>query len=375
MRETLRFAEFARAVEVPPSPEESWRPTLLCLKPDEASRFEEFCRRRRIAVIDRIERQVEDLAAVRLPSSKQLADRECFVEETMAGCGGRASYGTWVYFPWDSKAVHLLDPDEYFEVITDRNRDKITREEQQTLRGKKVGVVGLSVGAEAAVTIAQEHLCGHLVLADFDRLDLSNLNRLNAGCDELGLSKAIMVARRVAKIDPYIEVTVYHEGVTGANARQFLDGLDLLIEECDGLQVKYDLRLLARERGVNVVYAADERGFLSIEPYAFWPELRPFHGLVETRPQQRETYATPHDFMKALAEWLGGWENISPRARHSLGRVGDTLSGYPQLAGEARYAAGQVGAAARRLLLGERLPPFVGNIDLAELIPSGDTAA
>lgn len=42
----------------------------------------------------------------------------------------------------------------------------------------------------------------------------------------------------------------------------------------------------------------------------------------------------------------------------------------PQLASEARYAAGQLGNVARRLLLGETLPPFVGNLDLEELVPS-----
>jgi hypothetical protein len=74
-------------------------------------------------------------------------------------------------------------------------------------------------------------------------------------------------------------------------------------------------------------------------------------------------------FFKALTEWLGGWDNLSERSRRSLERVGDTLCGYPQLASEARYAAGQLGHVARRLLLGERVAPFVGNLDLAELLP------
>ncbi len=90
--------------------------------------------------------------------------------------------------------------------------DKITRTEQAALRTKRVGVIGLSVGGEAAVTVAQEHLCGTLVIADLDRLDLSNLNRLNAGCDDLGVMKTTIVARRVAKIDPYLRVVTFAEG-------------------------------------------------------------------------------------------------------------------------------------------------------------------
>ena len=35
--------------------------------------------------------------------------------------------------------------------------------------------------------------------------------------------------------------------------------------------------------------------------------------------------------MKALTEWMGGWDNISERSRRSLERIGDTVCGYPQL--------------------------------------------
>ena len=208
------------------------------------------------------------------------------------------------------------------------------------------------------------------MLADFDRLDLSNLNRLQAGCDELGLPKTTIAARRIIKIDPYLKVSVFEDGVSAANAGQFLDGLDLLIEECDSPQIKREVRLLAKERGINVVYAADERGFFSVEPYGDFPGLRPFHGRAERPQPPREDYPTPLSFFRALSEWIGGWDNLSERTRHSLERIGDELCGYPQLASEARYAAGQIGHVARRLLLGEHVPPYCGNLDLDDLVPS-----
>jgi hypothetical protein len=371
MHDALGFAEFARALASPPrAPGSDWRPAFFRLTPDDLASFDALCRERRLNVVDTIERQLADLAAVRLPSAHQSAERGRFVADVLAARGGRASYGTWAYFPWEAKLVHLLDPEDYFDVITDRNRDKITKDEQRRLRSKRVGVVGLSVGGEAAVTVAQEHLCGHIVLADFDRLDLSNLNRLHAGCDELGLPKTTIAARRIAKIDPYLEVTVFEGGVTAENAGQFLGGLDLLIEECDDPRVKREVRLLAKERGVNVVYAADERGFFSVEPYRDFPDLGPFHGRVGRPQPPREDYPDAPAFFRALSEWIGGWDNLSERTRGSLVRIGEELCGYPQLASEARYAAGQIGHVARRLLLGERVPPYCGNLDLDDLVPS-----
>lgn len=367
-RDLAGFSEALRRSSPPPR-SWSWEPQVVRLEPGEFGPFAALCRERGIGLVDPIDRQLAELARVRLPGAPE-EERERWAEERAAARGGRPTYGAWVHLPWELAAVHLLDRDEYFEVITNRNREKITREEQELLRSRRVGVVGLSVGGEAAVAVAQEHLCGELVLADFDRLDLSNLNRLNAGFDELGERKTTIVARRIARIDPYLDLTVFEEGVTQGNLDDFLDGLDLLVEESDDLPMKLRIRAEARARGIDIVYAGDERGFLSVEPYSTHPELPPFHGRVEAPQPRREEATDPVAFMRALTEWLGGWEAISDRSRRSLERVGTTLCGYPQLAGEARYAAGQVGHAARRLLLGERLPPFIGHLDLADLLPA-----
>jgi hypothetical protein len=357
------------AVDAPSvTPVESWRPLLVRLTTDVVTQFFRFCELRRVEVVDTIARQLDELALVKNPSA-DLDTRRRDVAARIEAAGSLEAFGVWVWYPWCAAVVHLLDRDDYFDVITNRNQDKITRDEQLLLRQKRIGIVGLSVGGEAAVTVAQEHLCGHVILADFDRLDLSNLNRLGAGCDELGLPKTHIVARRIAKIDPYIRVTVFDEGVTPTNAERFVDRLDLLIEECDGLQVKRDLRLLCKSRGIDVIFAADERGFLSVEPYSTTPSLRPFHGRVEQSQPNRDAYATPLAFMRALAIWMGGWEALSERSRDSLACIGDRLCGYPQLASEARFTAGQLGHVARRLLLGERLAPFIGNLDLESLLP------
>lgn len=367
-RRHLDLDAFDRELRQPSTPTaESWEPWLVRLGPQDVEGFHELCREADLTSVDAIDTQLDELAAVRLPGGSRTA-RERLIDEEIGRAGGREAYGCRVFLPWEGRVFHLLDEEEYLAVVTDRNHDKITAEEQRRLRGMCVGVVGLSVGGEAAVTIAQEHLCGHLVLADFDTLDLSNLNRLGAGFDELGLNKAVLVARRIARLDPYLRVTVLRDGVTEGNLHGFLDGLDLLLEECDDLPLKHRIRVRARAQGLNVVFAGDERGFLSVEPYGTHPELLPFHGRVTESQGGRESYPTTQAFWVALAEWLGGWDAISQRSRDSLRQIGETVSGYPQLASEARYAAGQVGHVARRLLLGEEVPPFVGHLDLEELL-------
>lgn len=362
---SFTLAGFATALDKGPTPGWVWRPLLVELEPEEAPGLRAFCRDRGIKLVDEIRGQIAELATVRRPREGADGGRREFLETLLEEQGGRTeSYGTWAYFPWERKMVHLLPREDFFDVITSRNQDKITRGEQLRLRAKSVGIVGLSVGAEIAVTLAQEHLCGLIRLADFDSLELSNLNRLSAGIDDLGVNKAHLAARRIAKIDPFLEVEVFDQGVSPGNEDVFLHGLDLLVEECDDLVTKYHLRERARELGLNVVFAADERGMLSVEPYAHAPDLAPFHGRIPHPPQARETFSSQGAFMRSLVDWLGGWDNISERSGGSVEKIGESLCGYPQLASEPRLAAGMVGPAARRLLLGEELPPLFGYLDL-----------
>lgn len=374
--EPRSLAVFEQAVRTSAWPLEwRWRPQLLRLGPGEFDLLETLAREARITLVDPIDRQLLDLALITFPAAVDGARRARYIEDLARERGSRAAYGCWALFAWENKIVHVLDREHYFDVISNRNQDKITRDEQLVLRKKRVAVIGLSVGGEAAVTVAQENLCGEIVLADFDRLDLSNLNRLNAGCDDLGEKKAVIVARRIAKLNPYLGIRLFEDGVRADNLDAFLDGVDLIVEECDDLRMKYEIRQAARMRGVNVVFAADERGFLSVEPYASSPDLQPFHGRIAAPQRSREEFSTSLDFMKALTEWMGGWDVISERSRRSLERLGDTLCGYPQLASEARYAAGQIGHVARRLLLGEQLPPSLGHFDLTDAVRSGTEQA
>ena len=96
----------------------------------------------------------------------------------------------------------------------DRNRNLITAAELERLGRLRIGVVGLSVGHAIAYTLAAQGLCGELRLADFDDLELSNLNRVPATVFDLGVNKAVVCARRIAELDPYLPVTVVAAGIT-----------------------------------------------------------------------------------------------------------------------------------------------------------------
>ena len=92
----------------------------------------------------------------------------------------------WVCYPWRRAAVRVLAPPHFDLLRLDRNRNKITLAEQERFRRVGVAVVGLSVGHVIAHTLVLEGLCGRITLADFDEIELSNLNRIPASLLDLG---------------------------------------------------------------------------------------------------------------------------------------------------------------------------------------------
>ena len=186
----------------------------------------------------------------------------------------------WAYYPWRRTVASVLGPRGFRAVRLDRNRNLITAEEQDRLGQLRIGVVGLSVGHAIAHILAQEGLCGQLRLADFDELELSNLNRVPADGVRPRFEQGDMAARRIAELDPYLPVEVFDRGITAESVDGFLDGIDILVEECDSLDTKVLVRQAARARRIPVLMATGDRGLLDVERFDLEPQRPILHGLL-----------------------------------------------------------------------------------------------
>lgn len=280
-------------------------------------------------------------------------------------------YGVWVYYPWSERVVHILDEDEFKELRTNRNRYKITREEQDALNHKKIGVIGLSVGQSVSLTLAMERGFGELRIADFDDLEITNLNRLRSGVHNMGLLKTVLVAREIAEIDPYLKVTPFHEGITEENIEHFLlDGgkLDVLIDECDGVEVKIKCRIAAKKHGIPVLMEASDRGTIDIERFDLEPDRPILHGKVEHLDLSRVKEAkTMEDKLPYLLP-IVGIETMSTRLKASAIEIGQTINTWPQLASAVTLGGGITADICRRVLLDQLHVSGRWFIDIEDLI-------
>ena len=350
---------------------EEYRPVIFKLPADQSTLRSLLEKEPGIRIHDRIHAQLRELLKSLNPSIR--FDTPRLEDAIIKHLGNKQlkEYGCWVFYPWSRTLAHILDAEEFAVVRTDRNRNKITREEQALLATKKVGVIGLSVGQSVSVTMALERCFGEIRLADFDTLDLSNLNRIRTGIGNLGLNKAIVTAREIAEIDPYLNVTCFTDGLTKENMDAFFtEGgkLDILVEECDSVDIKILARQKAKALRIPVVMDMSDRGCLDVERFDLEPNRPLMHGWIEhldldaaSRPmtaEEKVPYMLP----------ITGVETLSPRMKASVIELGQTVSTWPQLATSVVLGGALAGDAVRRIVLNEFKASGRWFVDLDELI-------
>lgn len=267
--------------------------------------------------------------------------------------------GTWIVFPWKNIAVHTLSKEEFLLLRLSRNHDLITKEEQERLRARTIGIAGLNVGNPAAICLAQEGIGSTFFMADNDTLSLSNLNRFRAGLPELGMNKAVLSARQAMEINPFLNITVWENGITPDRVEEFVRNSEIVIEEVDHLPLKIALREEAKRQRKPVIMVTGNGHdiILDIERFDEEPELPLLSGKLEQSIMAKIAEPTPPSFSEKiiLARDFMGKQYLAPRLYDSFPKVGQTLIGIPQLA-EATFLRGAVLThVARGILLGEKI--------------------
>lgn len=333
----------------------NWKPEFIYpTTPTGQTRIDELIGKTGIMIFDEMWSQLKELIEQSNPSTTYSAkELEDAINSHLRG-KAISEYGVWVYYEWSNRLVHLLEEKEFITLRTDRNRNKITPEEQEVFLTKKIGLMGLSVGNSIAITLAMERCFGELRLADYDELELTNLNRIRTGVHNLGLSKAISTAREIMEIDPYLNITCFTEGVTANNTNKFMTGggkLDLLIDECDSLNIKVTSRINARQLGIPVIMQTSDRGMTDVERFDLEPNRGLFHGLIEELSIEKlATLKTTEEKLPYVMAMVG-FNTISNRLKSSLPEIGKTIKTWPQLASSVSLGAGIVSDIAKRIFL------------------------
>lgn len=308
-----------------------------------------------IIVHDDIESQIRELIKLKNPKTIfDTAKMDVAYADHISGID-RDTYGVWVYYSWNKSLVHVLEKEDFITVRTNRNRYKITDEEQARMRGKKVGVIGLSVGQSVAMTLAMERSCEELRLCDFDVLELSNYNRIRTKLTNLGLRKTVSVAREILEMDPFLTIKCFHDGLTFNNIDAFfLEGgkLDICIDECDGVDMKIQCRIKAREFNIPVVMEASDNCTIDVERFDLEKNRPLLHGYIDHLDINKAAHLKTNDEKVPYMLAILSPEFMTGRMLASMFEIKESITTWPQLASSVTYGGGITASVCRRILLG-----------------------
>lgn len=326
---------------------------------------------------DIFELQSQELFEIRNPSLK--SERTAYTRAEKAFIASRTAHpahGDWIFFPWSGVLVHAVTKNEYAEIRTNRNRNLITTDEQRILANATIGVAGLSVGSNIATGMLYQGIGSTFRIAEFDRLETANLNRIRAGMPDIGKKKMDVLTQTMYEVDPHVHIEEYPKGLTRANLSKFVGTtrpLSILVDEIDDFEMKIRMRFAAKAARIPVLMFANvaDKVILDVERYDKEPERPIFHGLLGNIPDELLRGKVLTDSEKhQYAVLFVGKENVSARALASVAEIGKTLTGRPQLSATVTISGGIATYLARKILLDEDMPSGRQVVSFASFEPT-----
>jgi sulfur carrier protein ThiS adenylyltransferase len=129
----------------------------------------------------------------------------------------------------------------------------------------KVGIAGLGgLGSNAAISLARMGI-GKLVIADFDVVEPSNLNRQQYFVKHIGMKKTEAMKEILAECNPFIEIEANDIYLNENNVPEIFKEVDIIIEAFDNPVCKSMIvnTVLSKMKGKKVVAASGLAGYYS----------------------------------------------------------------------------------------------------------------
>ena len=128
-----------------------------------------------------------------------------------------------------SHLLYTLSEQETYALLVQRHGE----ERQKKFSGACVGIAGLGgLGSHVAIHLARLGI-GHIILADFDVVDETNLHRQHYTFQDIGQEKNKALIRQLKEINPYIEYQGYNVRLTAQNIPDIFHECDVICEAFD----------------------------------------------------------------------------------------------------------------------------------------------
>jgi sulfur carrier protein ThiS adenylyltransferase len=127
----------------------------------------------------------------------------------------------------------------------------------------RVGIAGVGgLGSNCAVALARSGV-GTLVIADFDVIEESNLNRQYFFTNQIGLMKTLALKENISLINPEVVVISHQKKLDRTNISEIFSGCNIIVEAFDIAAMKEMLieTVQVKMPGIPVVVGSGMAGW------------------------------------------------------------------------------------------------------------------
>lgn len=128
---------------------------------------------------------------------------------------------------------------------------------QEALKKSQVLIVGLGgLGSPVAMYLAAAGV-GRLLLADFDAVDLSNLQRqILHNSERIGWTKVDSAVATLSALNPHCELVPLKRSLSPSRLAELSTEVDLIIDASDNFQTRYAVNTACIQAGIPLVSGA-----------------------------------------------------------------------------------------------------------------------
>jgi len=128
---------------------------------------------------------------------------------------------------------------------------------QKKIRSSKVLIVGAGGLGCPIVDYLSRAGVGTIGIADFDKINLSNIHRQNLyNLKDIGKYKVDVVKEKIKSINPFTKIKTYKKKITNKNLNNVIKSFDIIVDGSDNFKTKFLLNKYSIKYKKNLIVGA-----------------------------------------------------------------------------------------------------------------------
>ena len=197
---------------------------------------------------------------------------------------------------------------------------------QQQLMNSTALIIGMGgLGSPIAMYLASAGV-GHLILADFDDVELSNLQRqIIHTTNDIGKAKVDSAFETLQAINPEITITRFKQKLSHENLNELIPQVDVVIDGCDNFETRFAVNRASVQHHKPLVSGAAIRFEGQVSVFPNQGGNTPCYQCLYKEDGEEELRCSENGVLAPVVGLIGSLQAIE--AIKVLLNIGETLTG------------------------------------------------